>query len=318
MNYSLSPRPSDKVSAYKAVVERSTGSFYRVRTETGEVLECTLRGKMRLIDSTTTNPVAVGDYVRLTEEENKTVIAEVLPRDNYVLRKAPKAGVRNQILCANVDQAIILATVDYPVTTLGAIDRFLVMLEAFGITGVVVFNKIDLLTKEKEIQKLSDYLSIYEQAGYQTLAVNATDPEERDEVVALLKDKVTFIGGVSGAGKSTFINLADPHLCLKTAAISTSSNRGKHTTTFAELFPLSFGGAIIDAPGFRDFMITEVGRSELSHYYPEMRALLSGCKFHNCTHIDEPECAVKDAVESGEIALSRYHTYLGMFGGGCV
>jgi ribosome biogenesis GTPase len=239
------------------------------------------------------------------------VITRIEPRVNYVLRKATRAGVNNQILCSNIDQAIFLATLKQPFTALGYIDRFLVMLEAFHVPAILIFNKIDLLT-DKDLDKLDDYQAIYQSVGYPVQVLSTLEPAFHPQVVELLKDKTSFIAGPSGTGKSSFINFAEPNSKARTGDIMRHSQKGRHTTTFAEWYPLSFGGAIIDAPGFKEFTITGIARNELSGYFPEMRDVLHGCKFNNCTHTNEPDCAVRAAVEADEIPLTRYHTYLSM------
>ncbi len=295
----------------EGVVVRSTGSWYRVETEDGDIHECKLRGKFRIKGIKTTNPVAVGDRVKITIEEDVGFIREILPRQNYVLRKSVNLSHRAHILCANIDQAILLFTLDQPVTTLGYIDRLLVTCEAYHIPAVLLFNKVDVLDEEGHA-RLDDFRQRYEKIGYSTLSISAEDSAYQEVVQDLLRDKTSFVVGRSGAGKSTTINLAEPTLNLKTGHISDFSGRGRHTTTYAERFPLSFGGYIIDSPGFKEMVIIDFERADLSHYFPEMRAHLDDCKFSNCIHVSEPGCAVKAAVESGEIAESRYHTYLGM------
>ncbi|MEM7037655.1 MAG: ribosome small subunit-dependent GTPase A [Bacteroidota bacterium] len=295
----------------EGVVIRSTGSWYRVRLTDGEVHECKLRGKFRIKGIKTTNPVAVGDQVLISIEEDVGFIREIVNRRNYVLRKSVNLARRAHVLCANIDQAIILFTVADPVTTLGYVDRLLVTCEAYHIPAVVVFNKVDVLD-EADQEKLADFVRTYESIGYPVHQVSATDPAYSDEVRDLLKGKVSFLVGRSGAGKSTMVNLVEPELDLKVGEISDFSGRGQHTTTYAEMHELSFGGFIIDSPGFKEMVIFNFEKGELSHYFPEMRPYLNECKFSNCIHKTEPDCAVKAAVEAGELPLSRYHTYLGM------
>ena len=303
--------PSKPVNLIPGRVVRSTGSWYKVKLESGEVWDCKLRGKFRIKGIKTTNPVAVGDRVSISIEEDVGFIHEIQSRHNYVLRKSVNLARRAHILCANIDQAILLFTLDQPVTTLGYIDRLLVTCEAYHIPAVVLFNKIDLLD-EAGLAKLEEFKQKYEAIGYPTLSISADDAKYQEEVVELLKGKTSFVVGRSGAGKSTTINLADPELKLKTGNISDFSGRGKHTTVYAELFDLSFGGEIIDSPGFKEMVIFDLEKGELSHYFPEMIPLLDECKFSNCIHVSEPGCAVKEAVADGRIAESRYHTYLGM------
>ncbi len=304
-------QPKEVSELFRGRVTRSTGSWYRVRLESGDVWDCKLRGKFRIKGIKTTNPVAVGDWVKISIEDDVGFIHEIKERHNYVLRKSVNLSRRAHILCSNIDQAILLFTLDQPVTTLGYIDRLLVTCEAFHIPAVILFNKIDLLD-EDGVRKLMDIKEKYESIGYQTLSISADNPKYADRVIDLLKDKTSFVVGRSGAGKSTTINLAEPELNLKTGNISDFSGRGKHTTVFAELFPLSFGGEIIDSPGFKEMVIFDLEKDVLSHYFPEMVPLLNECKFSNCIHVSEPGCAVKKGVEEGIVPPSRYHTYKGM------
>ena len=293
------------------VVIRSTGSWYKVRLEDGTVQDCKLRGKFRIKGIKSTNPVAVGDNVRITIEEDVGFIREIQDRSNYVLRKSVNLSRRAHILCANIDQAIILFSLVDPVTTLGYVDRLLVTCEAYHIQPVILFNKVDQLDEEGK-KKLKDFERIYSSIGYPILSISATDAQYAQQVKELLRDKVSFLVGRSGAGKSTTINLVEPELALKVGETSDFSQRGRHTTTFAEMFDLSFGGSIIDSPGFKEMVIFDIEKAELCHYFPEMREYLDECKFSNCMHLKEPGCAVKEAVEEGKIPLSRYHTYTGM------
>ena len=296
----------------QGVVLRSVGASYRVQLADGRVVDATLRGKFRLEGSRATNPIAVGDRVTLNDEG---AIAAIAPRHNALYRRATKLTAREQVLAANLDQALFVGTLAYPFTPLGYIDRFLVMCEAYHIPAVLVFNKADLVADEAAENKLDDYVYIYRSAGYRVLTGSALDPAFRPEVVAVLQGKLTFLVGPSGAGKSTLINLADPALHLKTAEVSAHTEKGRHTTTYAELYPLAFGGAVIDAPGFREFDIVGIERAELAHFFPEMRRLMSGCRFNNCTHTAEPGCAVVAGLETGEVAHTRYHTYTSMLEG---
>lgn len=303
--------PSSTGPLLRGTVTRSTGSWYRVELEDGSIHDCKLQGKFRIKGIKTTNPLAVGDHVRITIEEDVGFIREILDRHNYVLRKSVNLSHRAHILCANIDQAILLFTLDQPVTTLGYIDRLLVTCEAYHIPAVLLFNKVDLLD-EAGRERLAEFRERYEAIGYETLTISAEQEEYQEVVQDLLRDKTSFLVGRSGAGKSTTINLAEPTLQVKTGNISDFSGRGRHTTTFAERFPLSFGGYIIDSPGFKEMVIIDFEKGDLSHYFPEMAAHLNDCKFHNCIHVSEPGCAVKAAVSEGIIAESRYHTYLGM------
>jgi ribosome biogenesis GTPase / thiamine phosphate phosphatase len=301
----------------KGVVTRSTGSFYRVLMPDGQLLDCTMRGKLRLKGVKTTNPIAVGDRVSVLLDDSQSgfpvgVITDIEERFNYILRRATKSDALQQILCANIDQAIIVASIEAPATPPGFVDRFLVMAGAFHIPAMVVLNKIDLAQSDRGQDKVSELIAIYANCGYPVHGLNATDNQYRELVQELLIDKTSFIAGLSGAGKSSFINLADPTLHLKTGEISAHSQKGRHTTTYAEMFPLSFGGAIIDAPGLREFQITELQPTEVAHYFPEMLAHMDDCKFNNCIHITEPGCAVMAAFEAGEISERRYRSYVSM------
>jgi ribosome biogenesis GTPase / thiamine phosphate phosphatase len=298
-------------SGIEGVVVRSTGSWYRVRTLAGEEMDCRMRGNLRIRGIKTTNPVAVGDHVRLEIGDPDTMITEVMERRNYVLRKSVNLSRRAHILCANIDQALILFTLDHPVTTLGYVDRLLVTCQAYHIPAILVFNKVDLLDEALRA-KLADYRQTYEGIGYQTIALSATDPQYGETVRNLLGGKVSFLVGRSGTGKSTLVNLVQPGMRIKVGQVSDFSGRGIHTTTFAEMFPLDIGGDIIDSPGFKEMVIFDLTSAELSHYFPEMRPYLSECRFANCIHHHEPGCAVKAAVTEGKIPESRYHTYLGM------
>lgn len=305
--------PKSKPELLEGVLVRSTGSWYKVRlAETGKVLDCRLRGKFRNEVFKATNPVAVGDRVMISVEEEVGFIRKILPRHNYILRKSINLSKRVHVLCANVDQALILFSLADPVTTLGYVDRLLVSCQAYEIEPIIIFNKIDLLESPEEQEKLKDFQEIYARVGYETRALSAHDSQYREVVTDLLRDKVSFVVGRSGAGKSTLINLVAPELNLKTKDISEFSGRGRHTTVFAEMFDLPFGGHIIDSPGFKEMEIYDIKKTELCHYFPEMRPYLDDCKFNNCIHTREPNCAVKKAVEAGRIPISRYHTYTGM------
>ena len=293
-------------------VIRSTGAEYRVATASGEVLSCVLRGKIRLKELKSTNPVAVGDLVTVELTTAGNVITGILPRKNYILRRATNLSKQTHILCANIDQAVLVATVDFPHTPLGFIDRFLVTAEAYHIPVIILFNKIDLLTNELQKNKWFDLVYIYESAGYRVVNISATNPDCQDIIQSVFQNKISFIGGKTGVGKSTILNTADSSLQLRTGEISKSTHTGKHTTTNAEMHTLQFGGQVIDAPGLSEFEITDFEPREICGYFPEFRPFLSSCKFSNCLHEAEPDCAIKDAVEEGLLSHTRYHTYLGM------
>lgn len=308
------PKPS-ATERQPGIVIRSTGSSVRVRTQDGELVDCVVRGKFRIQGLKTTNPVAVGDRVHITppqQESELGVVVDIAPRKNYILRKAIGMPHKVHILCANVDQAILMFTLEQPETSLGFANRFLVTAEAYHIPAVVVFNKVDLLTQPEQQARLQEVVNLYEGIGYHTLCVNSHDEAYRETVMELLTDKLSFIGGHSGAGKSTLINLVDPELDIKTAQVSGYSQKGRHTTTYAEMHPLAGGGYIIDSPGIKELGLVSFERQDLSHYFPEMRARLMECKFNDCTHTKEPKCAIKEALEAGEIHESRYQSYLRM------
>lgn len=295
-------------------VIRSVGSFSRVLNEQGEHIECSIRGKFRIAGLIATNPVAVGDEVRyaLTDEEGKGVIHEILPRKNYILRKAIGHNHKVHILAANIDQAILLFTIDSPRTSTGFADRFLVVAEAYHVPVQIVINKLDLIKTKEQKELLAKIVDTYESIGYSVSQLSALDDQYVEKVNELLLGKRSFIGGHSGAGKSTLINLVDPHLEIKTAEVSDYHQKGRHTTTYAEMHPLSAGGFIIDTPGIKEWGITDFTAEELGHYFPEILQLMPDCKFSDCSHTREPGCAVKDSWEKGKIPDSRYKNYVKM------
>ena len=295
----------------KGIVVKSTGSWYIVRMDDGETVECRIRGRFRIEGIRTTNPVAVGDYVSVETGVEGGVITGIEPRKNYVLRKSPNLSKESHILAANVDQALLVVTVNHPVTSTVFIDRFLASAEAYNIPTVIVFNKVDLYDEEDQAMS-GGLMAIYRKVGYTCLGVSAAMDEGVDAVRELLQGKVTVLSGLSGVGKSTLINKVEPGLNLKTAVISDAHDSGKHTTTFAEMFPLTGGGCIIDTPGVRSFGVVDMKKEEISHFFPEIFACAENCRFYNCTHTHEPGCAVLEAVETGEVSESRYASYLSM------
>ena len=293
----------------KGVVLRSTGSWYSVLCESGEKVDCRLKGKLRTRGIRSTNPVAVGDYVCVESPDGRgAVIAEILPRDNYMIRKATRLSKSSHIIAANIDMAFLIVTLASPRTSLGFIDRFLVTAGAYHIPATLIFNKMDLLSPDdkKEIQRLE---TIYRNIGYPCYETSATQQQGIEPLREVLKGKVTLFSGHSGTGKSALINAIEPLLDLKTGAISNYHQKGMHTTTFAEMLALSFGGYIIDTPGIKEFGMIDLEKEEVSHYFPEMMPLIHDCNFHNCTHVHEPECAVKEAVATNKISSSRYRNY---------
>ncbi len=298
----------------KGTVVKSTGSVYIVNTAKGQ-LSCKIKGKFRLKGARTTNPVAVGDKVEvelLPDEPGSGVIVAIDERQNYIIRKSTNLSKESQIMAANIDQAILIATIRFPETTAEFIDRFLMTAEAYRINALIVINKTDLFDfVDKEIA--DEWTEIYQKIGYPCIQVSVEEKINIDQIKNILKDKITLLAGNSGVGKSSMINAIDPTLNLKTGAISDYHKQGKHTTTFAEMHTLSFGGYIIDSPGIRGFGLIDMDKDELSHFFPEIFKKSTECKFYNCTHIHEPGCAVLEAVESGEISYSRYRTYFNTF-----
>lgn len=295
----------------KGTVIKSTGSWYMVRLEDGRLAECRIRGKFRLEGIRTTNPVAVGDIVEVEEGQDGDVITRIEPRKNYIIRKSTNLSKESHILASNVDQALLIVTITHPVTSTVFIDRFLASAEAYNIPVVLVFNKLDLYDEEDRVM-WGGLSAIYEKIGYPCYGVSTISGENIRQVKELLKNKVSVLSGLSGVGKSSLINRIEPGLALKTAGISDAHDSGKHTTTFAEMFPLSEGGYIIDTPGIRSFGTIDMKKEEISHYFPEIFAKAKECRFYNCTHTHEPGCAVLEAVEKDEISESRYASYLSM------
>lgn len=293
----------------RARVTKSTGAWYKLITDDQLEIEARLKGAMRLDGLTSTNPVAVGDYVHLENEEGDWMISSVEKRENYIIRKSPAKRTFSHILASNIDQAFVLVTASKPRTSSGFIDRFLITAEAYHIPAVLVFNKQDVLT-EKDLVIQNKFIDIYSGIGYECKLVSSITGEGVEALKAMLKDKTTLFIGHSGVGKSTLANAIDKDLNLKTGEVSKKHEKGKHTTTFAEMFPLSFGGSIIDIPGIKEFGVVGFDKYEINHFFVEMAALLPQCKFNNCMHINEPKCAVIEALEKGEISEERYKNYL--------
>lgn len=296
----------------KALVYKSTGSWYLIKTKNGETFNARIKGKFKIDDITSTNPLAVGDLVDADKEdiaEESVIISNIYPRKNYITRQSPHNKHLHHIVASNLDQSILFATLKDPKTSSGFIDRFLVASEAYHVPAIIVFNKSDLY-KTKEKEKFDELKTVYEKIGYPVFSMSINENIGVKEVYELLKNKSTLISGHSGVGKSSFINSIFPGLLLKTQDVSGWSGKGLHTTTFAEMFDLPFGGKIIDTPGMREFALMDISEQELSHYFPEMKALINECKFNNCMHIEEPGCAVKVAVEEGKISAGRYIGYL--------
>jgi ribosome biogenesis GTPase len=297
----------------KGIIIRSTGSWYTVYTDSGQLLSSRLRGKYRLKGIRTTNPLAVGDLVEIRLEEGKdtAVIEQIEDRKNFIIRKATNLSKAAHIIAANLDQALLVATLQNPRTSTGFIDRFLVTAEAYHLPASIVFNKYDLLD-ETQIAEQNKLIATYEKIGYPCLTVSAMSAYGLDELKQKMKDKVSLFSGHSGVGKSALINALDPNLDLRIGDISAYHSKGKHTTTFAEMHQLSFGGWIVDTPGIKEFGLYELEKETLAQRFPEMRERMAQCRFANCTHRHEPGCAVKEALEKGEIAAFRYANYLNM------
>ena len=300
----------------QGLITKSTGSWYQVQTPDGQRIDCRIKGKFRMKGITTTNPVAVGDVVdfEMEPDSENGVITNLQQRKNYIIRKAINLSKQAQIIAANLDQALLVVTLASPRTSLGFIDRFLVTAEAYDIPACLIFNKLDLFSDEG-LEILADYKAIYEDIGYPCFEVSALEGTNIDQVQELLKDKVTLFSGHSGVGKSSLINALLPSLELRTHMVSEWSDKGMHTTTFAEMFELPQGGFIIDTPGIRELRVIDIEKQELGHFFPEMRSRMNECRFNNCRHINEPGCAVLAALEDGEIELSRYESYLSIYNG---
>lgn len=273
-------------------------------------MNCKLKGKLRLDGRKTTNPVAVGDQVDVEiENDEEGNITFIHPRKNYIIRKSINLSKQAHILASNMDQAFLIATLVAPRTSLGFIDRFLITAEAYGIPASLIFNKRDLLD-EQLLQLQEEVMKIYSNIGYKCYSISAENNSDVEKLRELFKDKTTLITGHSGVGKSTFVNALEPGLNLKTSEISSAHLKGTHTTTFAELHPLSFGGNIIDTPGIKELGLVEMKKEEVGHYFPEIRERMNDCKFNNCIHVNEPGCAVRTAAEEGLISAERYESYL--------
>ena len=301
----------------KGVVIKSTGLWCTVLTETKTVFECRIKGKFRIKEIKTTNPIAVGDNVEFEmEDDGRGVIHKIEERKNYIIRKSINLSKQSHIIAANVDQAFLIVTLAFPRTSAGFIDRFLLTAEAYHIPVSIVFNKVDLVEGDiKLANELDEFIGIYQKIGYQCYKVSSTKKTNIDLLQQITKDKTTLVSGHSGVGKSTLVNAMDFNLDLKTGEISSTHFKGKHTTSFAEMHPLTYGGFIIDTPGIKELGLVDMEREEISNYFPEMRVLKNQCKFNNCLHLNEPGCAVIKAVAKNEIAPSRYSSYLGIMEG---
>jgi ribosome biogenesis GTPase len=295
----------------EGLVIKSTGSWYTVKTNDGEIHNCRIKGRFRMEGIRTTNPIAVGDRVNFEEDKESKVIVSIHDRKNYIIRKSSNLSKHSQIIASNVDQAFLIVTVNYPLTTTTFIDRFLAAAEAYRIPVRLIFNKIDRY-RPNDMDRLDELKGIYEKIGYKCYEISAKNGTHLDIIKDALKDNINLLSGHSGVGKSTLINAIQPGLDLKTGEISEAHSQGKHTTTFSEMFELDFGGYIIDTPGIRGFGTIDMEKEEMSHFFPEIFKTSNDCQFNNCSHIHEPKCAVKAAVEAGEISVTRYESYLGM------
>ena len=291
---------------FTATVVRATGSWYDVLHD-GETVRCRIRGRLRLKGVRSTNPVVVGDEVACEADEGGDyVIADILPRRNYVIRRASNLSKESHIIAANVDQALLMASLRSPETPTEFVDRFLVTCEAYKVPVTILLSKLDL----QDAEAVAEFRAVYEGAGYRVLEVSVRGGRGVEEVRELLAGRTTLVSGNSGVGKSTLIQAIDPSLDIRTGEISESHHKGRHTTTFSTMYPLAGGGAVIDTPGIKGFGLIDIDEAELWHYFPEMMRVAPACRFYNCTHTHEPGCAVTEAVKAGEIAWPRYESYL--------
>ncbi len=300
----------------EGLVIKSTGSWYTIEGDDNKLYSCRIIGKFRIKDIKTTNPIAVGDRVKfeLEPESENGLITELKPRKNYIIRKSINLSKQAQIIAANLDQAFLIVTLSSPRTSLGFIDRFLVTAEAYSVPTCLIINKIDLHDDEDQTY-YQEIKAIYEKIGYPCYEVSAIEGTNMALIESLLKDKITLFSGHSGVGKSTLINHLLPDLDIKTGEISDWSNKGQHTTTFANMHPLPYGGYLIDTPGIRELGVIDIEKGELSHFFPEIFKASDDCRFNNCKHLQEPGCAVITAIENGDIALSRYESYESIYHG---
>ncbi|MDP5231897.1 MAG: ribosome small subunit-dependent GTPase A [Cellulophaga sp.] len=300
------------------IVYKSTGSWYTVKAEDGVFYECRIKGKFRIQGIKSTNPVAVGDSVTFDIEkigdETIGIITKIAKRKNYIIRKSVNLSKQTHIIAANLDQAFLMATLNNPPTSTSFIDRFLVTSEAYHIPVTILFNKVDTYTEE-ELVEVKYLAALYRKIGYNCIGISAATGKNIDQVKALMLNKTSMFSGHSGVGKSTLVNTIEPKLTLKTKKISVQHLQGQHTTTFAEMFDLDMGARIIDTPGIKGFGIVDMEKEEIGDYFPEFFKLKQNCKFNNCLHLEEPNCAIKNALETDDIAWSRYRSYVQMING---
>jgi ribosome biogenesis GTPase len=302
----------------QGTVYKSTGSWYIVKDDRGQIYECRIKGKFRIKGIKSTNPVAVGDVVYFDVEqlgdEKVGIIKGIEDRRNYIIRKSVNLAKQTHIIAANIDLVLLMVTIKKPRTFTGFVDRFLATSEAYEIPVVLLFNKADIY-EESEMREVDELSALYSEIGYTCVTISAKTGRNVEEVKDLMRGKTSMFSGNSGVGKSTLINLIEPALKLKTAQVSEQHLQGQHTTTFAEMYDLDWGARIIDTPGIKGFGLVDMDKDEIGDYFPEFFALKGGCKFHNCLHLDEPHCAVKEALEQGELAWSRYKSSVGMISG---
>lgn len=293
----------------KGLVIKSTGSWVTVRNHEGNVISCKIKGSFRTKGIRNTNPVAVGDLVYFKMEMDHGIILKIEPRKNYIIRKSPNLSKETQIIASNIDQLLLVVTIILPPISTEFIDRVLITAEAYSIPSILIFNKLDIYN-ETEKEKLKKYKSVYENAGYKCIEVSAVEKINLSAIKGLMKEKVNLIAGQSGVGKSTILNAVDSNLNLKTRDISRSHKTGRHTTTFSEMHFFNFGGSVIDTPGIKGFGLVDFEKEEIYHYFPEIFKVSGNCKYNNCSHTHETDCAVKKSVEEGLISETRYRNYL--------
>lgn len=299
----------------EGLVIKSTGSWYEVKTTDGSVVSCRVRGKLKISDLKVTNPVAVGDMVQFDlEHSGQGIIHAILPKKNYLIRRSTRKTAFGHILASNIDMAVVVATLSFPRTSLGFIDRFLVAAESFRIPSLLIFNKTDMWSEE-DWKYAAGLEEIYKSIGVDVLTISAQAGINLEVLKDKLKGKISLIAGHSGVGKSTILNVLAPGIQQKTSEVSSFANKGTHTTTFAEMFEIANDTFVIDTPGIKELGLMDIDEEEINHFFPEMRALFGKCKFHNCSHTHEPGCAVMAAVENGDIVMSRYQSYLSMMEG---